>query len=293
MGKLALISPKDERVASLDNLAKSCQLANLQDNPFENAIIVANAMVEIKQSLSPELMAPIMALQNTKIGFKCDKIYDAETVKNALIEATLRGVRPVGNEFNIIAGQCYITKEGFGRLLREITGLKFSITPDVPKMKSEREAESTVTIEWRYNGESEKRQMTFAIRVNSGMGADAIIGKATRKARAWLYNYLTDMELGDGDADDAERKPIVINPGKFDAPKPDEPDPVQEAEIVADDGTAELDAVLSGSGLTTDDVRQMCEERRWPFDAEKLSRHIRSDPSFLNSVQEWKQSKQG
>ena len=293
MGKLALISPKDERVSALDNLAKSCQLANLPDNPFENAIVVANAMVEIRQSLTPELMAPIMALQNTKIGFKCDKNYDAETVKNALIEATLRGVRPVGNEFNIIAGQCYITKEGFGRLLREIPGLKFSITPDVPKMKSEREAEATVTIEWRYNGESEKRQMTFAIRVNSGMGADAIIGKATRKARAWLYNYLTDMELGDGDADDAERKPIIINPGKFDAPNAAEPEPVQEAEVVADDGTAELDAVLNGSGLTTDDVRQMCEERRWPFDAEKLARHIRKNPDFLNSVSDWKAQKQG
>lgn len=293
MGKLALISPKDERVAALDNLAKSCQLAKLEDNPFANAIVVANAMVEIRQSLTPELMAPIMALQNTKIGFKCDKSYDAETVKNALIEATLRGVRPVGNEFNIIAGQCYITKEGFGRLLREIPGLKFSITPDVPKMKSEREAESTVTIEWRYNGESEKRQMTFAIRVNSGMGADAIIGKATRKARAWLYNYLTDMELGDGDADDAERKPIVINPGKFDEQKPAEPEPVQEAEIVSEDGTAELDAVLSGSGLTTDDVRQMCAERRWPFDAVKLANHIRKNPDFLNSVSDWKAQKQG
>ena len=293
MGKLALISPKDERVSALDNLAKSCQLANLPDNPFENAIVVANAMVEIRQSLTPELMAPIMALQNTKIGFKCDKNYDAETVKNALIEATLRGVRPVGNEFNIIAGQCYITKEGFGRLLREIPGLKFSITPHVPKMKSDKEAESTVTIEWRYNGEQESREMTFAIRVNSGMGADAINGKATRKARAWLYNYLTDMEIGDGDADDADRKPIVINPGKFDAPKPAEPEPVQEAEIVADDGTAELDAVLSGSGLTTDDVRQMCEERRWPFDADTLARHIRRNPSFLNSVQDWKAQKQG
>lgn len=293
MGKLALISPKDERVSALDNLAKSCQLANLPDNPFENAIVVANAMVEIRQSLSPELMAPIMALQNTKIGFKCDKNYDAETVKTALIEATLRGVRPVGNEFNIIAGQCYITKEGFGRLLREIPGLKFSITPHVPKMKSDREAESTVTIEWRYNGEQETREMTFAIRVNSGMGADAINGKATRKARAWLYNYLTDMEIGDGDADDAERKPIVINPGKFDAPKPAEPEPVQEAEIVADDGTEELDAALNGSGLTTDDVRQMCEERRWPFDAVKLANHIRKNPDFLNSVQDWKAQKQG
>lgn len=293
MGKLALISPKDERVSALDNLAKSCQLANLPDNPFENAIVVANAMVEIRQSLTPELMAPIMALQNTKIGFKCDKNYDVETVKNALIEATLRGVRPVGNEFNIIAGQCYITKEGFGRLLREIPGLKFSITPHVPKMKSDKEAESTVTIEWRYNGEQETREMTFAIRVNSGMGADAINGKATKKARAWLYNYLTDMELGDGDADDAERKPIVINPGKFDAPKQAEPEPVQDAEVVADDGTAELDAVLSGSGLTTDDVRQMCAERRWLFDAVKLANHIRKNPDFLNSVSDWKAQKQG
>ena len=287
----ALIRPQDERIVALDKIAKESQLMAMEtENPFANAITVANAMVSIRAALVPELMAPIMALQNTRLGFKCDKNYDIETVKNALIEATLRGVRPVGNEFNIIAGQCYITKEGFGRLLREIPGLQYMITPGVPKMRSDREAEAPVVIEWKYNGNAERREMTFLIRVNSGMGADAITGKATRKSRAWLYNYLTNMELGDGDADEAS-KPVVINVGKFDSTAPSKDGEILEAVPVVDEAMEDLSAKLmqSGTGITIDDIRAMCEEKKWPFDAARIANSNLSE--FLPRVHEWKASR--
>ena len=36
------------------------------------------------------------------------------------------------------------------------------------------------------------------------MGADAVIGKATRKARYWLFSFLTGTEFGEGDVLDVE-----------------------------------------------------------------------------------------
>ena len=50
----------------------------------------------------------------------------------------------------------------------------------------------------------------MAIRVNKGMGADAIVGKLTRKARAWLYTTITGQDAGDGDAEDDT--PIDVTP---------------------------------------------------------------------------------
>lgn len=46
-----------------------------------------------------------------------------------------------------------------------------------------------------------QRGKDIPVRVNAGMGADAILGKATRKASAWLYNELTHAGIADGDAE--------------------------------------------------------------------------------------------
>jgi hypothetical protein len=61
------------------------------------------------------------------------------------------------------------------------------------------------------------------------MGADAIIGKASRKARAWLYATVTGMEVGDGDADDA-----VVIPADEVKESPFEQQPVQQEDAEQD-----------------------------------------------------------
>lgn len=174
---------------------------------FEKAYSVATVIGELKLALTPEYMKPIMNLMGTKLGFKTDKDdkggYDEATVKNCLIEAVLTGVQPVGNQFNIIAGNCYITKEGFGYLLKNIHGLSPKIVPTLPRINAEKtSAAQIMKISWNEGGVEKSEEIEFPIKMNAYMGADAVNGKATRKARAWLFNTIMNTEVADGDITD-------------------------------------------------------------------------------------------
>ena len=179
---------------------------------FNRAYILAHAIDQISQILTPEYMKPIMKLQGNRLGFRTDKDqnggYPEAVVKNCLIEAVLTGVQPVGNHFNIIASNSYITKEGFGYLLDNIQGLGWSIIPGIPNMKGE-SALIKMTVKWRMNGGPQREQeLDVAVKVNKFMGVDAVIGKATRKSRAWLHQTVTGMEIGEGDVEEA----VVLDP---------------------------------------------------------------------------------
>lgn len=179
---------------------------------FEKAYLMANAISELKQLLTPEYMKPIMELQGSKLGFKTDKIYSESQVKEALIEAVFLGVQPYNNEFNIIAGNCYLTKEGLGALLKKVQGLDYSITPKLPRIQMEKgSAAVEMVIEWAlFNSSVKTKTIDVPVRVNKMMGTDAVIGKATRKARHWLYTTITGSEIPEGDVTDVDFK--VVQP---------------------------------------------------------------------------------
>jgi len=208
--KTEVVVANEAVVTALDECVKNGLLAKGEQSTFKRTLTIARAIGELRSLLTPKVMEPIMNLQNTSLGFKTDQTvsgYQVDVVRDCLIEACLNGVYPVGNEFNIIARQCYITKEGFAHKLRDIHGLSYTITPDIPHLNAEGTgAILAMSIEWTYNGKSATKAMKFAIRVNKMMGADAIIGKATRKARAWLYTTITGQEVGDGEAE-----PIIID----------------------------------------------------------------------------------
>jgi hypothetical protein len=172
---------------------------------FEKAYLVSNAIAELKSLLVPEYMKPIMNLQGNKLGFKTDKDasggYKEEAVKNCLIEAVLFGLQPTGNQFNIIAGNMYATKEGMGYLLSKIPGLKYDIIPELPRINSQ-SAAVVMNIEWAISNVRNSKKIDIPIKVNQYMGADAILGKATRKARKWLYDTITGTEIPEGDISD-------------------------------------------------------------------------------------------
>ena len=184
---------------------------------FEKAYQIANAIDFLKANITDDYMKPIMAMQGTRLGFKTDKDnqagYPISKVKECLIDAVLTGVQPYGNQFNIIAGNMYVTKEGYGHLLSKVKGLKYSITPALPRISTEKASAAVeMNIKWTFKGEEREEKVDFAIKVNSFMGADAVIGKATRKARAWLFNQVSDIEVTDGDVDDVEFTLISSKP---------------------------------------------------------------------------------
>jgi hypothetical protein len=217
--KLAL---KDDSLAIAQKLNNSVGSVLGQKNllGFERAFAISNAITELKVLLTPEYMKPIMAMQGNKLGFKTDKDrnggYSEEVVKNCLIEAVLLGVQPYGNQFNIIANNMYLTKEGCGYLLSNYEGLKQSIVCGLPKInEAKTSAAVDVTITWSLNGsEPQTTVIPIPLKMDSYTSVDALIGKATRKGRAWLLSNLTGIEIPEGDIKDAvviESTPIKSN----------------------------------------------------------------------------------
>ena len=190
----------NETIAALDKAAASGLLAQKEVSQFKRAFMIAEAIGELRNILTPKVMEPFMKLQNTSIGFKADGKYPVDVVRDCVIEATLKGVYTVGNEFNIISGQCYITKEGYFHKLLDIPNFTWIETPAIPRI-GDNGAIIKVKLEWTLKGQKSEKELELAIRVNKGMGCDAIIGKAIRKARAWLYTTVTGQEIGDGDVD--------------------------------------------------------------------------------------------
>lgn len=194
---------------------------------FEKAYLVADAIGKLKEMLTDEYMKPIMELRGNRLGFKTDKDiknpsdkYSVEVVKNCLIEAVLIGVQPTGNQFNIIAGNCYITKEGFGYLLNGISGLYYEISFTLPKVNADKTgAAVTAKIDWKISGEQKSKEVEIPVKMDAYTTVDAIIGKATRKARAWLFNTINGTEVGDGEVEDAGNANVVSSTIKIDKEK--------------------------------------------------------------------------
>ena len=221
-------------VLALDEAAANGQLTTSSTGgQFARALATANAVNTLRELLTNDVMASVMQLQNNALGFLTDRRdapYSVNVVRDCLIEAVLSGVSPVGNEFNIISGRAYITKNGMRRKLSNIDGLSYTITPGIPKL-AEKGAVIVMAIDWTYNGRTEHKDLTVAVRVNSGMGTDAIIGKATRKASAWLFDAVTGTSVNEGDVSDGDTITVEAKP----VTSPIEADP--HIEDVQVDGT--------------------------------------------------------
>jgi hypothetical protein len=223
-GPMALVPQADlDQMVKLDDASRAAhqQLiqAEQQGNDMAKGLIMARSLKVLRQLLTPALMADVMELQGNKLGFKTDRDsdggYPVEVVRDVMVQGLLRGVRPVHNEINIIAGQLYITREGFERMLRQFPGLSnLQIEIGVPAMAGEG-ALVPARASWRLNGvqdilvceKGSEADYRIPIRVNKGMGADAIQGKARSKLYRRIYERLTGTELLS--VDDAE--PITVD----------------------------------------------------------------------------------
>lgn len=297
--KLAKREAFAEVARKMDALAVAAQDAFAIKGNFERTFALGAAMADLRDALDEKVMTSIMKLQNTKLGFRTDneRGYPAHVVRDAVIEATVWGLQCVGNQFNILAGNFYATKEGYTYLLRNLPGLddmKFIFHPAVIKesstsgtrkdgsqyQKIEREGIAVVDVSWVYNGVRGMERLEFCIRVNAGMSQDAIIGKAERKAKAWLHARLTDMQLPDGDVADMadvvdvpsssgepQGKPVVAHRDGIKAGKPVMP---VRAEVVE----AEANYEVRGTNYDVESTQRLHPELHdddaipvnWPVD---------------------------
>jgi hypothetical protein len=191
---------------------------------FARAVQIAKGIQALRDVLTPQIMQHLMALQGSALGFRTDldkgKGYPVEVVRECFIEATLRGFPTGCNCWNIISGRFYPTKEGYEfkvSKLPDVTDLKLNL--GVPKMLSGG-ATVEARADFKLNGHADFIQRTFPIRVNAGMGADAVLGKATRKLLKAVHDYVLGSEHSIPDPEELPESaaltpaPAVLEPGR-------------------------------------------------------------------------------
>jgi hypothetical protein len=118
------------------------ELAESED--FFKPIVMAMAIKDLREALTPEAMSAVKELAGTSLGFMTDKQgdkqYDVATIRECVVEAMIRGVGVVGNQFNIIAGRFYMARNGWEAKIRKAGCTQ--IVPTVGKPEDIREGKA-------------------------------------------------------------------------------------------------------------------------------------------------------
>lgn len=188
-------------------------------NNFGAAFTAAQVIMLLREALTDEVLDAIfMPLMNSKVGFRTDRdgklnrktgkvneLYDRNTVREAIIDAALIGLRPTGNQFNIISGTMYPTKEGYTSLLKKI-GAKYVIDYSKPAVDPQGFATFICKINYEFKGDKNSFSVSATVRTDQYSSYDQLRGKAERRAKKALYEYLTGTDYGD--ADETSSRPI-------------------------------------------------------------------------------------
>lgn len=190
-------------------------------NNFGAAFQAVSVVSLLKQVLTDEVMdAVFMPLMNTKIGFLTDRngrpnsrgevkpTYTKDIVRDCVIDAVAIGLLPTGNQFNIIAERMYPTKEGYTALLRKL-GVKYFIEVSYDKSQTQGFAEIPCKITYQYEGEKNGFSIIATVKKDSYSSPDQLRGKAERRAKKALYEYITGCDFGDADEDSAKIEDVV------------------------------------------------------------------------------------
>lgn len=187
---------------------------------FGAAFTAVNVIALLREAMTDEVMDKVfMPLMNTKIGFLTDRngrarsggraplhLYTRDIVRDCIIDAVTIGLLPTGNQFNIIAERMYPTKEGYTSLLRKL-GVKYFIDTSYDKGQTQNFAEIPCKINYEYNGEKNSFSIIATVKKDDYSSHDQLRGKAERKAKKALYEYITGCDFGD--ADEQSSVPIV------------------------------------------------------------------------------------
>lgn len=213
-------SAKNE-IVEISKLANNLTLIDNAGAAFEAVIVVD----KLRSLLTDEIMKSVfMPLMNTKIGFLTDKPtksqptinYSVKDVRDCVIDALSFGLLPTFNQFNIIAGKTYPTKEGYTYLLKKL-GVKYYISFGFDNSTKPNFAEIPCKISFEYSGEKKDFSITAVVKKDNYSSYDQLKGKSERRAKKALYEYITGLDLGEsGDTMDIEHEDVSTpNPLDF------------------------------------------------------------------------------
>lgn len=207
------LAARQQVAQEIEGIVSECgTLAIRGQAPLVQALQLADGIQRMREVLSLGVVEKyFMPLQGSPLGFVTDRDtpkdgqspgYPATVVRDVAIEAFMRGFRPIGNEMNIIAGRFYAAKAGFERVVTEFPGLtELRYELGVPESGPNSTSLVSFDASWKLHGVDDVMcgrpakdgalDSRIVVRMNSGMGPDAALGKATRKLFARIYIRLT------------------------------------------------------------------------------------------------------
>lgn len=220
---LAVLDSARENFSVALKDAQHLDIVNNVTGAFDAAILVQR----LEAVLTDEIMDTVfMPLMNKKIGFRTDrdpsrpdkrtgvapKPYSRDIVRTCIIDGAANGLLPTGNQFNIISGTMYPTKEGYTALLAKLKAspihLVYTFEFD-PETKAVSADPTYVAIPCRVGYKTSREDMKgwfkYVAMVKSNgetSTTDQLRGKAERKCKKAFFEFLTGIDLGDADASD-------------------------------------------------------------------------------------------
>jgi len=220
--------------------------AERQGHDVLKGMTLARSMQQLRELLTPDIMQDVMALQNTALGFDTDRPnnqhpqpYGVDVVRDCCITALLSGFQLTGNQWNIISGRFYPALRGCEARVQEwpglhdlvldlavpVTGQAGALVAGTCTFKVDDRAYRVDASQADPNGATaeERIDTRIAVRVNKGMGADAILGKARRKMLWRVLQRLTGIT----DQDQGQPAVFAVQQANLEAPpnlEPPQPD---------------------------------------------------------------------
>lgn len=224
------VAAMQEKFAAAVATARNIELQDNACASFQAVCVIA----QLREALTDEVMQRVfMPLMNTSIGFRTDhdpnrprkkynpstrreevvkvEPYSVDVVRDCLVDAICIGLMPTGNQFNIIAERMYPTKEGYTALLKKI-GCKYYINVGQDTKPADAPfAEIPCRITYEHKGDKNALSIVATVKKDSYSSADQLRGKAERRAKKSLFEFLTGCDFGDADEDSAmvENKPVL------------------------------------------------------------------------------------
>ena len=197
--------------AQSDNIAKATALALSQIPAVQAAARRAETIRRLWDAITDGVLRYLEPLINTPLGFKCDKAYDDNTLRSCIVQALLLGARLTDNEFNIIQGRAYLTREFFVRVLSEnadLTNLRVSY--GVPKITADG-ALVSVSATWMLGPVADSLDADIPIGTRGKETVDNILGKASRKFLSRVYARVTGSKFAvpEGEIEDSGPTPTA------------------------------------------------------------------------------------
>jgi len=199
-------------------------------------LAIAYGLQALRDAFTPEIVAFISALGGTSLGWRHDleergQKYSPEIIRDCAIEASLRGLRFTGNQFNILAGRCYTTREGYAWLMSGYPGvtdleIEVGLPHDAIPWGKQQMVFITAAAKCKYKGavvsvecrKSDGFDGRLAVKAFSG-DVDNAKGKAQRRLLKLLYERITGSVIAEPD-DGVEQAGSVIAIEQHDTPAP-------------------------------------------------------------------------